>query len=71
MRRFIAWLGIAFAVGGFIVLALAIHFNIHFLIPIGMIAAAFVMLSIAKGMPSDLEEPKAEDASEENGGEDQ
>lgn len=71
MRRIIAWLGIIFAVGGFIVLALSIHFNINYLIPIGLIAASFVMLLIAKRLPSDLEEPEENSEIHNNGGEEQ
>ena len=69
-RRLIAWLGLILAVGGFIVLALAIHLGINFLVPIGMIAASFALLTIAKRMPSDLD-AQEQDKSDENGGGDE
>ena len=53
MRRALAWIGLVLAVGGFVILALSIWLNIHFLIPVGMILAAFILLTVAKKMPSD------------------
>lgn len=56
MRRFLAWIGLVLAVGGFVVLAISIWKNIHFLIPVGMILGAFILLTVAKRMPSDIPE---------------
>ncbi len=67
MRRLLAWLGIVLAVGGFVLLGLSIWLNIHFLIPVGMIAGAGILLVIAKNMPSDTPEKKAD--GEEKGNE--
>ncbi|MCR5610449.1 MAG: hypothetical protein K6F68_01250 [Clostridiales bacterium] len=53
MRRLVAWIGIVLAVSGFVLLALSIWLNIYYLIPIGMIAAAFAALMIAKKMPAE------------------
>lgn len=54
MRRAFAWIGLALAGGGFVLLALSIRLNIHFLIPVGMIAGAFILLLLARRMPSDI-----------------
>lgn len=53
MRRVLAWIGIVLAVAGFIMLALVFWLNIHFMIPVGMIIAAGLILLAAKKMPSD------------------
>jgi len=70
LRRIVAWIGIILAVGGFIVLAASLHFGIHFMIPVLMIAGAFGMLLIAKRLPSDLEEENKPEEGEGNGGND-
>ena len=56
-----AWLGIVLAAGGFVLLGLSIWLNIHFLIPVGMIGGAALLLVIAKNMPS---EPDKKDGGE-------
>lgn len=56
MRRALAVVGLVLAVGGFIMMPLSILFNINFIIPIGMIIAAFLILLKAKGMPSELDD---------------
>ena len=66
MRRFLAWLGIALAVGGFVLLALSIWLNVHFLIPVGMIAVAFACLFFAKRMSSDLPDKKEGEGEEKS-----
>ncbi len=63
MRRFLAFVGLILAIGGFVLLMLSIKLNIHFLIPVGMIVAAFLILTYIKKMPSELDESKpAEEA---------
>jgi|GEM_PF-2813761 len=56
MRRALAVVGLVLAVGGFIMMPLSILFNINFIIPIGMIIAAFLILLKVKGMPSELDD---------------
>ncbi|MCR5611105.1 MAG: hypothetical protein K6F68_04655 [Clostridiales bacterium] len=56
MRRLLAILGLILAIGGFVLLALSVLLNIHFLIPVGMILGAFLLLLAVKKMPSDLEQ---------------
>lgn len=68
MRRLLAILGLILAIGGFVLLALSILLNIHFLIPVGMIFGAFLLLTAAKKMPSDLDGQDAKEPSE-NGAE--
>lgn len=67
MRRALAWIGLVLAVGGFVILALSIWLNIHFLIPVGMILAAFILLTVAKKMPSDV--PEKSETKEADGNE--
>lgn len=55
-RRALAWLGLVLAAAGFVILAVSIWFNINFLIPVGMIFAAFIILTVVRKMPSDLPE---------------
>lgn len=52
MRRFLAVLGLILAVSGFILLAFSIKWNVHFLIPVGMIFASFILLIVSKRMPA-------------------
>lgn len=66
MRRLVAWIGIVLAVSGFVLLALSIWLDIHYLIPVGMIAAAFAALIIARRMPAEAD---TEDRSEPESGE--
>ncbi|MBO4384364.1 MAG: hypothetical protein J5854_02945 [Clostridia bacterium] len=65
MRRLTAWIGIVLAAAGFALLVLSIWLNIYYLIPIGMILAAFIALLIAKRMPSDAD--KGRDAEPQEG----
>ena len=63
MRRFLAFVGLILAIGGFVLLMLSIKLNIHFLIPVGMIVASFLVLTYIKKMPSELDKEKpGEDA---------
>lgn len=58
MRRFLAILGLIFAVGGFVLLAFSIKWNIHFLIPVGMIFASFILLIISRRMQEPPASPR-------------
>ena len=60
MRRALAILGLVLAVGGFIVLAVSVWLNIHFLIPVGMIFCSFIILTVVKKMPSDTDKKTVE-----------
>ena len=57
MRRALAWIGIILAAAGFVVLAFSIRWNVHFLIPVGMILASFLILLLVRRMP-DKDLPK-------------
>ena len=58
MRRFLAFVGLILAIGGFVLLMFSMRLNIHFLIPVGMIVAAFLILTYIKKMPSELDNAK-------------
>lgn len=64
MRRMTAWIGIVLAVAGFVLLALSIWLDIYYLIPVGMILAAFIALLIAKRMPAAKDNGKTEEPEE-------
>ena len=56
LRRALSWIAIALTAIAFILLCLIWLLKINILIPIGMFAAAMVLLYIVKRMPTD-EEP--------------
>ena len=56
MRRLLAIFGLILAIAGFVLLAFSILLNINYLIPVGMILGAFLLLMAVKKMPSDLED---------------
>lgn len=66
MRRALAWIGIILSVGGFVLLALSIWLNIHFLIPVGMIVAAGLLLIAVKKMPESAPEKSGEEKKDEH-----
>ena len=66
MRRVLAIIGVIFAVGGFVLMPVSLIFNFTFLIPVGMIFAAFLILLTVKNMPSDLDEPDENGDGENN-----
>ena len=53
MRRILAVISIAFAVGAFVLLCLVLPLQINILIPIFMFVIAFLLLMIVKRMNSD------------------
>ena len=55
MRRFLAIVGLVLVTAGFILIPLSLLYKINFLIPIGLILAAFLILLYVKKMPSDSE----------------
>lgn len=57
MRRVLAIIGLILAVGGFVMMPISLIYKISFLIPVGMIFGAFLILLRVKSMPSDLDEP--------------
>ncbi|MBO4563016.1 MAG: hypothetical protein J5772_05340 [Clostridia bacterium] len=60
MRRVLAWLGVLLCAAGFVTIALSVKLNINFLIPIGLILGAFALLTIARRMPSDIDDGSGE-----------
>ena len=56
MRRALAIVGLVLAIGGFVLIPLSLLFNITFIVPVGMIFAAFLILLKVKAMPSDLDD---------------
>lgn len=72
MRRFLAWVGILLAVAGFVVLAFSIRWKVHFLVPVGMILAAFLVLLLVRRMPdADAKTEAPKEAAGEDGNEKQ
>ena len=75
MRRFLAMIGVLCALAGFVLIPLSIFYNINFLIPVGLIVAAFLILLYVKQLPSDLDEENsgsvdtADDAKGDDGNE--
>ncbi|MBO4847572.1 MAG: hypothetical protein J5586_00250 [Clostridia bacterium] len=53
MRRVLAIIGVVLALGGFVLLALSILLKIHFIIPVCMILASFLILTYIKRMPDE------------------
>ena len=65
MRRALAVLGLILAAGGFVLLAFSMRWGIHFMIPVGMIIASFLILIAVRRMPSDVPDEKNEKGGEE------
>ena len=61
MRRFLAIIGLVFVIAGFVLLPLSLKYNIPFYIPIGLIAAAFLILLAVKRMPSPYDDDNGQD----------
>ncbi len=56
MRRFLAIVGLVLAIAGFVMIPISLFYNINFLVPVGLVLAAFLILTYLKRMPSELDE---------------
>ena len=69
-RRILAFVGLAFAIAGFIMSPVSLFCSINYLVPIGLVFAAFLILTLVKKMPSDIDAAEAlEDEDKEGGNE--
>ncbi|MBR5714884.1 MAG: hypothetical protein IKX58_08940 [Clostridia bacterium] len=67
-RRILAFVGLAFAVAGFIMIPVSLFCGINYLVPIGLVFAAFLILTLVKKMPSDIEASEASEGEDKEGG---
>ncbi|MBR0136248.1 MAG: hypothetical protein IJM18_08600 [Clostridia bacterium] len=54
-RRVLAFVGLALVIAGFVMIPVSLFYNLNFLIPVGLILAAFLLLTYIKRMPSETD----------------
>lgn len=70
-RRVLAFVGLALVIAGFVMIPVSLFYNLSFLIPVGLILAAFLLLTYIKRMPSETDVKEEPGVITEEAGEDE